>query len=322
MTSTDGDLLLCTEAFLHDHQHRLAAVAPDLRPLVIGTTGDPDDGDLGRVAVAYLSNDVWPDLATGFIGATVQAPGLRWLHTFSAGVDHPVFDALLDRGVRITTSSGASAPAIAETVFLYLLALGHDLPRVLDAGGEQRWEWFRWNELHGKRVLVVGYGPIGQAVVARSLAFGMEPTVLRRAAQGDELCPVRPLAELHDAVAGTDIVIVALAATDETRGIVSAEVIGAMAPGTVLVNVARGELLDQNAVTEALRSGHLGGAGLDVFTPEPLPATDPLWVLDNVIVTPHSAGSSDGSLRRVIELFFDNLTRWQANRPLRNEISR
>ena len=119
-----------------------------------------------------------------------------------------------------------------------------------------------------------------------------------------------------------DAVVVALPLTDTTRGIVSADVIAAMASHAMFVNVGRGELVDQVALTDALASGRLGGAGLDVFATEPLPADDPLWDLPNVIISPHNSGASNGSTQRVVEIFLDNLGRFVSGEPLRNEVQR
>ena len=158
------------------------------------------------------------------------------------------------------------------------------------AQAAHEWSPAPFRELDGQRLVVVGYGPIGQEVVRLAEAFRMDPVIVRRAAHGDEPCQVRPLAELTDAVSDADAVVVALPLTDTTRGIVSADVIAAMASHAMFVNVGRGELVDQVALTDALTSGRLGGAGLDVFATEPLPADDPLWDLPNVIISPAQLG--------------------------------
>ena len=250
----------------------------------------------------------------------LDAPNLQWLHSMSAGVDSPVFSVFLDRGVRLTTSSGASASPIAGTVMMYLLALSRGLPGWLRAQANHEWSPAPFRELDGQRVVVVGYGPIGQEVVRLAEAFRMHPVVVRRSAHGDEPCPVRPLAELTEVLRDADVVVSALPLTPDTRGLFGAEVIAAMPPHAVFVNVGRGELVDQVALTAALASGRLGGAGLDVFDPEPLPADDPLWDLPNVIISPHNSASSDGTAERVVETFLDNLSRFVRNEPLRNEV--
>jgi phosphoglycerate dehydrogenase-like enzyme len=204
---------------------------------------------------------------------------------------------------------------------LYLLALSRNLPGWLRAQASHEWSPAPFRDLEGQRVVVVGYGPIGEEVVRLATAFRMDPVVVRRSALGDEPCPVRPLAELADAVSDADAVVVALPLVPETRGIVSADVIAAMPSHAVFVNVGRGELVDQAALTDALASARVAGAGLDVFDPEPLPADDALWDLPNVIVSPHTSGSSDATTARVAEIFLDNLGRFVRGEPMRNEVT-
>ena len=312
--------LFCTDTFHDRYRDRIAAVAPDLAVVTLRQTEEVSQAEIDRITVAFFSNDAWPDRAGSFFKVALQAGGLRWLHSMSAGVDSPVFSMLLERGARLTTSSGATAPPIAGTVMLYLLALSRDLPRWLRAQAAHEWAPSRIHELAGQRIVVVGYGPIGQEVVRLAMAFRMEPVVLRRSARGDEPCPVRPLHEIEDAVRDAGAVVVALPLAPETRGVIGAEVIAAMPSTAVFVNIGRGELVDQSALTDALASGRLAGAGLDVFDPEPLPPEDPLWDLPNVIISPHTSGSSDGSAARVAEIFLDNLGRFVRDEPLRNEV--
>jgi phosphoglycerate dehydrogenase-like enzyme len=220
----------------------------------------------------------------------------------------------------LTTSSGSSASPIAGTVMMYLLALSRDLPGRLRAQAAHDWDWRRWSELAGRRIAVVGYGPIGQEVVRLATAFGMRPTIVRRAAVGDEPAPVRPLAELVEVAADTDALVVALPLTDGTRGLIDRAVFDALPSHAFFVNVGRGELVDQPALVEALDGGSIAGAGIDVTDPEPLPADDPLWDARNLILTPHNSGSSDGTGARAVEAFLDNLERWVAGTPLANEV--
>ncbi len=312
--------LFCTGTFLDENAERVAAVAPDLEVVVLRRGEAVAPADVERITVAFFSSDAWPELTAPFMKVALAAPNLRWLHSMSAGVDSPIFSMFIDRGVRVTTSSGASAPPIAATVMLYLLALSRGLPAWMRAQAAHDWRPSRFRELDGHRLVVVGYGPIGQEVVRLAEAFRMDPVIVRRGPRGDEPCPVRTLDELTDAVREADAVVVALPLTDTTRGIVSAEVIAAMAPHAMFVNVGRGELVDQRALTDALASGRLGGAGLDVFATEPLPADDALWDLPNVIISPHMSGASDGAHRRVVEIFLDNLARFVNGEPLRNEV--
>jgi phosphoglycerate dehydrogenase-like enzyme len=148
----------------------------------------------------------------------------------------------------------------------------------------------------------------------------MRPTIVRRHARGDEPFDVRPLSELVDIARDHDAMVVAVPLTPDTEGIVSADVLDAIGPDGLFVNVGRGELVDQPALTAALVEGRLGGAGLDVTTPEPLPADDPLWSAPNLILTPHNSGSTDGTGRRSDEAFLANLERWVRGDGLDNEV--
>jgi phosphoglycerate dehydrogenase-like enzyme len=315
-----SDVLFCTDAFLAAHGDEVRRVAPQVEVVALAGAATVPPADIGRITLAFFSHDAWPERAPAFMSVALQAPRLRWLHTMSAGVDHPVFTSMVERGVRLTTSSGSSAPPIAGTVMMYLLALSRDLPRMFRAQQQRSWDWARWRELAGRRVAVLGFGPIGQEVVRLTTAFGMQPVIVRRSVHGDEPCPTRTLAELTDVVGEIDVVVVALPLSEGTRRIVSREVIAAMGPRTLFVNVGRGELVDQQALTEALASGAIAGAGLDVTDPEPLPADDPLWALPNVIITPHNSGSSDGTSGRAAEAFLANLDRWTRGAPLHNEV--
>ncbi len=313
--------LFCTDTFFDAYGDRLSAIAPDLDVIALRPGEEISEADVERITIAFFSNDAWPERAGAFFKVALATNNLRWFHSMSAGVDSPVFATFLERGARLTNSSGASAPPIAGTVMLYLLALSRDLPGWLRSQAAHEWSPAPFSDLEGQRLVVVGYGPIGQEVVRLATAFRMDPVVVRRAARGDEPCPVRPLDELADAVSDADAVVVALPLAPETRGLISAEVIAAMPSTAVFVNVGRGELVDQAALTDALRSGRLAGAGLDVFDPEPLPVDDGLWDLPNVIISPHISGASDGTTKRVAEIFLDNLERFVRDEPLRNEVT-
>lgn len=315
------DVLFCSDAFAERHGGSLASIAPDLD--VVPLVGDRtvSDEDLARITITFFSHDLWPERTAHYFGAALQTPNLRWMHTMSAGVDSPVFGSFLDRGVRLTTSSGMSAAPIARTVMMYLLALSRGLPELLEHQRQRTWSWRMWRELAGRRIAIVGWGPIGQEVARLSVAFGLDPVIVRRSARGDEPHPVRPLAELLDVARETDVTVIALPLTDDTEGIVSASVLDAIGSDGLFVNVGRGELVDQAALTAALVEGRLGGAGIDVTTPEPLPEDDPLWSAPNLIITPHNSGSTDGTARRSDEAFLANLERWVADEDLVNEVA-
>lgn len=312
--------LFCTDTVLDEYGDRIAAIAPGLEVIALRPGGEVSSEDIERITIAFFSNDAWPERAAPFFKVALGATNIEWLHSMSAGVDSPVFSTFLERGARLTNSSGASAPPIAGTVILYLLALSRDLPGWLRAQSAHEWSPAPFRDLEGQRLVVVGYGPIGQEVVRLATAFGMDPTVVRRTERGDEPCPVRPLSELAEVVCDADAVVVALPLAPETRRIISADVIAGMPADALFVNVGRGELVDQDALTDALASGRLAGAGLDVFDPEPLSPDSALWDLPNVIISPHNSGSSNGTSARVAEIFLDNLGRFTRGEPLRNEV--
>jgi phosphoglycerate dehydrogenase-like enzyme len=314
--------LFCTDTFADAYADEIAAAAPDLEVIALRQGHEVPIDDIGRVTIAFFSNDAWPERAAPFFKVALEAANLEWFHSMSAGVDSPVFSMFLERGVRLTTSSGASASPIAGTVMLYLLALSRNLPGWLRSQSAREWAPAPFRDLEGQRLVVVGYGPIGAEVVRLATAFRMDPVVVRRSARGDEPCPVRPLTDLPAAVSDADAVVVALPLAPETRGVISADVVSSMPSHAVFVNVGRGELVDQAALTDALASGRLAGAGLDVFDPEPLPPDDALWELPNVIISPHNSGSSDATTNRVAAIFLDNLGRFVRGEPLRNEVTR
>jgi phosphoglycerate dehydrogenase-like enzyme len=279
-----------------------------------------DAGD--EFEAAYLSGDVWNRCYPEFTAACLAAGRLRWLQTSSAGVDRPEFGRLLDRGVRLTTASGAAADSIAGSVVMYLLALSRDLPIHLRDQSARRWRTTGWRDLTGRTVGVLGMGPIGRRTATLLTAHGMRPIGLRRRPAGDEPCETWPVARLLELATDAAALVVAAPLTEHTQGIVDRKVLTALGPDGFLVNVARGGLVDEPALIEVLLGGGLGGAALDVTATEPLPAHSPLWDHPNVIITPHVSGLSDLTVTRTDEQFLDNLRRWLAGEPLHNEVRR
>jgi D-2-hydroxyacid dehydrogenase (NADP+) len=297
----------------------LEAAAPGVARVVLAPDGALR-GDVAAVELAFLSGDLYPERVRPFVLAVRDAPRLRWLHTFSAGVDNPWFQVLRQKGIRLTTSSGAQAVPIAHTVLLYLLALSRDLPAWMDAQRRRAWEPHELVDLQGLVLGVVGLGPIGLEVARLGGALGMRVVAARRTPRGDEPCETWPLARLDELCALADALVLALPLTDDTRHLLDARRLARMKRGAWLVNVGRGALVDESALAEALRSGPLGGAGLDVFEVEPLPAGSPLWDAPNVLVTPHNSGDTPSNWPRASAIFLDNLGRYVRGEALRNEV--
>jgi phosphoglycerate dehydrogenase-like enzyme len=312
--------LLVSDVVEQRFGERLEQAAPKVPRVVVSADGH--EGALEDVTVAYFSGDVFPDRTVEFLRTVIRAKGLRWFHSFSAGVDSPFFQGLLDRGIRLSTSSGAMAAPIAHTVFLYILAFSRNLRGWFADQQEHVWAPREMRDLQGRRLGVFGLGPIGLEIARLGGVFGMEVVGFRRNPRGDEPCEVRAPSELADALSSLDYLVLAAPLSDQTRGVIDAAALRAMKDDAVLINIARGELVEEASLIEALTEGWIGGAALDVFEQEPLPEDSPLWNLPNVIVTPHSSGNNPGNFFRATEIFIDNLARYVRDEPLRNEVTR
>jgi phosphoglycerate dehydrogenase-like enzyme len=279
------------------------------------------DGDAAEIEVAFFSHDLFPGGTRGLAKVLHQAPRLRWLHIFAAGVDHPWFQGFLARGVRVTTSSGAAAVPIAHTVMLYLLALSRDLPGWLRDQAARRWHERDVESLEGRLLAVAGLGPIGLEVARLALGFGMRVVGFRRTPRGDEPCETHPLGALDAWLPRVDWLVLALPLADETRHLLDARRLALLPATARVVNVGRGALVDEAALVRALAEGRLAGAGLDVFEVEPLPPESPLWSMSQVIVTPHRAGTNPDNGLRAAEIFVANLGCYARGEALRNEVA-
>jgi phosphoglycerate dehydrogenase-like enzyme len=260
-----------------------------------------------------------------FVDHLKAATDLRWVQTFSAGTDLPAYQEMLARGLILTNSAGASAPAVAQTAITGLLALARQLPRIAEAQRRHAWEPLYGGEeprdVTGQAALVIGTGPIGQEIGRLCRAFGMRSTGIRRDAEAGPppgFDAVAGFAALPGLLPRTDWLILACPLTGTTRNLIDARALALLPPGRHLVNVSRGGVVVEADLLAALHSGHLAGAFLDVFAEEPLPPGNPFWDLPNVIVSPHSAAASDGLPERVAAIFCDNLRRWVRGELLRN----
>jgi len=287
-----------------------------------------DEATLAAIEIACFIG-VWEADAVftrRFLGSTLRAPQLAWLHLPNAGVDHPVFTQLLAKGVRLTTSSGATAEPIAQTAMAGVLALARGFPRWWAA--QQRREWAPHPDapadLRGQTMIVIGVGAIGNEIARLARAVGLRVVGVRRSPRRaeDHVDEMIAPAALAEQAAHADWLVVACPLTDETRGWIDAAMLAALPRGAHVVNVGRGPVIDEEALIDALRAGQIGGAYLDVFAEEPLPPTSPLWDLPNVILSPHNSAAAAGNPARVAEIFFRNLEHWLRNAPLENEVGR
>jgi len=321
-------LRILLSARTHDRIGAAIGQALDGRPFE-AVIASPEHGrEPGGVHLAFISRDV-TGLSTkhaiqepleAFYNSLRKSPGLQWVHVHSAGADRPIFAELQGRGVRVTTSRGANAEVVAQTALAGILALAREFPRLWRAQREHRWDALVRGrlpaDLAGQTALVAGWGPIGQRIGAFLRMLGLNLIVARSSAE-----PAGPgietvaFEQIHTAAPRCDWLVLACPLTERTRRMVGSRSFAALPAGARLVNVARGEVVDEAELIRALSSGRLAGAYLDVFEHEPLDPASPLWDLDNVIVTPHSAGHSDGNEARVDGIFLEYLRQWAASPP-------
>ena len=255
-----------------------------------------------------------------------DAPRLRWVHSSAVAVETFCLPDLFARRVIVSNSRGVQSAPIAEHVMAVLLALAKQLPFVIDRQREKHWaqndlvgERLPWL-LQGRTLGLIGAGTIGSAIAGLASAFGMKVIALTRRAQRSNLSgvdDVLPPGGLHQLLERSDVVVVAAPLTPETLDMIGTPELARMKRGSVLINVGRAKIVNHEALADALRSGHLGGASLDVFHREPLPPEDPLWSLPNVILTPHTSGFRQGHWDDVIDLFSENLRRYRRGEPVR-----
>jgi len=256
---------------------------------------------------------------------------LRWIHSAAAGVEANLFPAMVASDVILTNAAGVHAVNIPEHAIGLVCALARNLHAAQRLKAERRWDRYAaiaagggFRQLRDSHLAVVGAGAIGLGVTRLGAALDMRVRVLRRRPElsvpGAEAV-VGP-GELHELLGWADFVVIAAALTADTRGMFDTAAFRAMRSSAYLVNVGRGEIVDDGALVEALRTNAIAGAGLDVFVEEPLPAEHPYWALDNVILTPHVSGYLPDFFARALDIFLDNLERFCAGRPLRNVVDK
>ena len=261
--------------------------------------------------------------------AALRALGntVRWLHFISAGREG--YEELgWPPGIVVSYAGGGVAPGVAEHTMALMLALGRRVPDLVQVVMARR-AWDRTlvapqaRSLEGATLAIIGYGHIGRELARRARGFDMRIVTVARTPRPDALVDeALPLTQLHQALAQADVVAVTIALTPETTHLLGAAEFASCKRGALLVNVARGPVLDQAALVRALHSGQLGGAAVDVSDPEPLPADDPLWSCPNVLISPHYAGSGNPrSLQRLADGAADNLRRLMAGEPLQHVVS-
>ncbi len=294
---------------------KVLSVPAPLEIVAVAPQKELTDDQLGRAEVALC----WDFDAEQFR----RSRNLRWIHKMSTGVDRMLYPELLNSPVTLTNSAGAHAIPIAEHVIGVMLAFVKELPKAARRQREHRWVKERTRELYGQTLGIVGMGRVGSEIARLAKAMSMTTLAVRRrelpAECVDELLPMERLQEL---LHRSDFVVVTLPLTAHTRGMFGAKEFRAMSPESYFINIARGQIVREESLIEALQAGQIAGAALDVAAVEPLPAESPLWDMENVIITPHTSGHSTRINERAVDLFCQNLGRYWRGESLINVVDK
>lgn len=270
------------------------------------------------VAAAEIVTGLSPE------GLLAHADRLELFQCLYAGTEHLPLERLADEGVAVISAAGVHGPNIAEWVIGMMLTFARQLHTGFRRADRREWRHFQADELHGSTVTIVGLGNIGVAVAERLEGFGVETIGVRytpsKGGPTDEIVGFDP-DDFHSALARTDYLVVACPLTETTDGLIDAEAFETLPPSAVLVNIARGPIVDTNALVREVRTGGIEGAALDVTDPEPLPEDHPLWTFDNVLITPHNSGHTPAYYERVADILAENVRRLDdPGATLRNQV--
>ena len=283
--------------------------------------------DCNRVNFIFLDRDMRFDdqLYSAYCDALLKMSNLKWVHYTSSGIGQQLHVSTLNaKGVITTSSTGSNAEPVAQTGITGLLMLARGFGSHIRGQCKHEWNPLRGaalpEDLRGQTVLLIGVGAIGKKFTVYAQAFGLKVIGVRRSPRQpddtvDELYPPSKLTELYPRA---DWIALCCPLTKETQNLINADAFKHMKKGAKLINIARGEVVDQAAMIDALKSGQLGGAALDAHVPEPLPADSPLWDLPNVVISPHNASASTGNEPRCAEMFIANFGHWARGEAMFN----
>jgi phosphoglycerate dehydrogenase-like enzyme len=327
--------VLITAPFPADLLDKIRSVSPEIELEQWTLPGGqwPDDRVTSAEAYYALSGVPRPD----------QAPNLRWVQTHYAGVDSLVDTPLWNSDIIISSASGIHAPSMAQYALAQILAWANRVPRWFHYQQQgvwpnRRWEKFLPDELRGRTVGIVGYGSIGREVARLIKPFGVTILASKRDARhpedrgyvivdtgdpsGDLPDRIYPSEATRSMLSECDYILVTLPLTPKTRHFFDEEMFREMKPNAFLINIGRGEVIDEKSLVKALKRDWIAGVGLDVFEHEPLPETSPLWAMENAIITPHVSSFTPHYDARATDLFTENLRRYMAGKPLLNTVIR
>jgi phosphoglycerate dehydrogenase-like enzyme len=294
---------------------RILEAAPGTRLIPISAEGVADE-PVDEVEVLLRGWSLGGDALDRLVG---RAPKLRWIHSVSVGVESVMTPCVRFRGLTVTNGRGVFSVPIAEYVMTMMLAICRRLPQLMELQRERTWQPIEALELADATIGLLGVGDIGREVARLAGPFGPKIVAVRRRPNAAPVPGVEVLGDLQampELLAVSDFVVLALPLTGETETLIDDDALASFKPGSWLINVARGALVDETALLRALRGGRIGGAVLDAFREEPLPETSPFYRLSNCIVTPHTSWSSAAVLGRTFDVFCDNLRRYRASQPL------
>jgi phosphoglycerate dehydrogenase-like enzyme len=298
-------------------RERAAELGLPVELIVVGDDGLPD-ADLSQASVLFRA-----DLSRALFDALLErATTLRWVHTSSAGVDDLLSEAIKTRHIMFTNSAGVHAIPIAEWVLHALLMIVKRGPATLAAQQSRRWDHeLAFDELGGKTLTILGAGGIGREIARRAAACDLRVWGVNRSGRAVEgFERIVSGEQWRDLLPSSDFLVIAAPLTAATRNLIGAQELKLLPSHAWLINIARGAIVDENALIAALGSGTIAGAALDTFVEEPLPPESPLWTLPNVLIAPHRSGSSPRSTERVVDLFIGNLRRFIDDQPLHNVV--
>lgn len=313
-------IVLTRESF-ESRRHQLLVQAPDAEWVILEADASVD-GDPTGSQILYWGGALFGDNERfRAVREQLRNVDLKWVQGPSAGVDHTIWSDLIDRGVRVTNASGIYAEPMAQYINAWVLAWAQGLGGQLLRSQHHEWSPLPAADLTSATMGIVGYGGIGKACARIAKAIGMRVVATRRTPGSEpDVDQLLQPDQLHQLLAESDYVVLTAPLTDTTLGLIGAEEFVAMGPGTVLINVARGKLVDEDALAEALHSGTIRGATVDVTHTEPLPADSALWDVPNLVITPHQSGDGPLAQERLDDLFVENLGRYQRGEALINEV--
>lgn len=306
---------------------RLRAIHPATETIPLASEEPPLPNE-ASVLLRFFPNSAYPGRAfdaAALHRAVAVSPRLEWIHNGMTGMDGVLYPQLVKSSIIVTNGSGAHRHTIAESALSMMLAWAKRHSEHLDNQRQRRWQHVAHETLRGKQALIIGLGSIGQTIASLCVSFGMQVIGVKKHPAGPPQTGVSRVAsphDLHELLPRADYVIIAAVLTAETQYLIGEEAFRIMKPTAYLVNIARGAIVDEQALCKALQEGWIAGAGLDVFSQEPLPLSSPLWDLPNVTITPHNAAWSDRVEEEALSIFYENFNRYIHNQPLLNVVDK